>query len=85
MFGGRQKYGPLNASWSIMTIGAIRRLAARKLRRLGYRRYRSRGDTEYLLSSPENARRLLAAIEDARAGRGTRVMTVDELRRELGL
>lgn len=68
-----------------MTIGAIRRLATRKLRRLGYRRYRLRGDTEYLLSSPENARRLLTAIEDARAGRGTRVMTVDELRRELGL
>ncbi|HEX6038271.1 hypothetical protein [Longimicrobium sp.] len=68
-----------------MTIGLMRRLAVSKLRGLGYRRYRSRGDTEYLMSSPANARRLLAAIEDARAGRGTRVVTMDELRRELGL
>jgi hypothetical protein len=67
-----------------MAIGVMRRLAFYK-RGLGYRRHRSRGDTEYLMSSPANARRLLAAIEDARAGRGTRVVTTDELRRELGL
>jgi hypothetical protein len=68
-----------------MGIGAIRRFATRRLRGLRHRHSGIRGDTEYLLSSPANARRLLAAIEDARAGRGTRIMTSDELRRELGL
>jgi hypothetical protein len=68
-----------------MIIGAIRRFAIRKFQ--GFRRLRAgtRGDTEYLLSSPENARRLLAAAENARAGKGTRVVTVDQLRRELGI
>jgi hypothetical protein len=68
-----------------MTIGVIRRLAVRKLRSLGYRRYRSRGDTEYLLGSPGNARRLLAAVEDSRAGKGMRYASIEELRRDLGL
>lgn len=68
-----------------MSIGVIRRLAARKLRSMRYRGFGRRGDTEYLLSSLPNARRLLTAVEDARAGRGTRVTTTDELRRELGL
>jgi hypothetical protein len=67
-----------------MTIGAIRRFAAHRLRGLRHRRTGTRGDTEYLLSSPENARRLLAAIEDSRAGKGTRFATIDDLRRELG-
>lgn len=60
-----------------MSIGVIRRLAAR--------RDRGRGDTEYLLSSPVNARRLLAALEDSRSGKGTRYTSLDALRRELGL
>jgi hypothetical protein len=44
----------------------------------------SRHDHIYLFSSPENARRLREAIDGAKAGRG-RVITIEELRRELGL
>jgi hypothetical protein len=44
----------------------------------------SRNDDIYLFSSPENARRLMEAYENALAGRG-RVMTLDELRAEVGL
>ena len=44
----------------------------------------SRNDHIYLFSSPENARRLMEAYQDALAGRG-RVMTIEELRREVGL
>jgi hypothetical protein len=44
----------------------------------------SRNDHLYLFSSPENARRLMEAYEDALAGRG-RVMTLEELRAEVGL
>lgn len=43
----------------------------------------SRNDHVYLFSSPENARRLRQAYEDAVASRG-RVMTLDQLRAELG-
>ncbi len=68
-----------------MRIAAIRRLAVRKLRSIGYRRYRLRGDTAHLLGSPENARRLHAAAEDSRAGKGTRYASVEDLRRDLGL
>jgi antitoxin YefM len=38
----------------------------------------------YLLASPRNRRRLLAALRQSRAGRGRR-MTVGELRQEIGL
>jgi antitoxin YefM len=41
-------------------------------------------ETAYLLRSPRNAERLLAALERAKAGEGE-VMTVERLRRELGL
>lgn len=41
-------------------------------------------ETIYLLSSPANAERLRASIADAEAGKGER-MTVDELRRAVGL
>lgn len=44
-----------------------------------------RGDTQYLLGSPENARRLLAALESARAGQGMRFATAEDLRREFGI
>jgi antitoxin YefM len=40
--------------------------------------------TAHLLRSPRNARRLLAALQDAQEGKGT-PFTVDALRRELGL
>jgi antitoxin YefM len=38
----------------------------------------------YLLASPRNRRRLTAALRQSRTGKGRR-MTVDELRREVGL
>lgn len=41
-------------------------------------------ETVHLLRSPRNAERLLAALRDAKEGRGIR-MTVEELRKELGL
>jgi hypothetical protein len=44
----------------------------------------SRNDHIYLFNSPENARRLMEAYENALAGRG-RVMTLEELRAEVGL
>lgn len=50
----------------------------------GIRRLRTRNDTEYLLSSPETARRILSALEDARAGRGMMTFgSVEELRAAL--
>jgi hypothetical protein len=52
----------------------------------GLRRLHSRNDTEYLLSSPETTRRILAALEDARAGRGMMTFeSVEELRAALRL
>jgi antitoxin YefM len=41
-------------------------------------------ETAYLLRSPRNAERLLAALVRARAGKG-KPMTVEQLRAELGL
>jgi hypothetical protein len=41
-------------------------------------------ETAYLLGSPENAERLLAALEEAARGEGV-VMTLDELRAYIGL
>ena len=41
-------------------------------------------ETAHLLSSPRNAERLLAAVERAKAGEGV-IMTVDQLRGDLGL
>ena len=38
----------------------------------------------YLLASPRNRRRLMAALRQSRAGKGRR-MTVEELRKEAGL
>jgi antitoxin YefM len=40
--------------------------------------------TAYLLASPRNRRRLLAALRQSRAGRGRR-MTQEQLRKEAGL
>ena len=41
-------------------------------------------ETAHLLRSPENAKRLLAAIRSAHAGEG-KTMTLDELKRDVGL
>jgi antitoxin YefM len=41
-------------------------------------------ETAHLLRSPNNAKRLLGAIRDAKRGR-LRKMTIEELRREVGL
>jgi hypothetical protein len=51
---------------------------------LSLRRLRPRNDTEYLLSSPEMAARLMRALEDSRAGRG-REFTIEELYGRYGL
>lgn len=42
-------------------------------------------ETLHLLRSPKNAARLLSALEESRAGRGTREMTVEGLRDQLDL
>jgi antitoxin YefM len=44
----------------------------------------SLAETAHLLRSPRNAERLLGALVRARAGEG-KAMTVEQLRRELGL
>jgi antitoxin YefM len=41
-------------------------------------------ETAYLLRSPKNAKRLLGAVRDAKRGR-LRKMTIEQLRREVGL
>lgn len=41
-------------------------------------------ETEYLLSSPKNARRLMASLKGSQEGKGLR-MTLEELRRFVGL
>jgi len=41
-------------------------------------------ETAHLLRSPRNARRLLAALQRARGGKG-KPQSVDKLRREMGL
>jgi len=45
---------------------------------------RAMSETEYLLRSPNNARRLMASIRECEEGKGLR-MTVEELRRYVGL
>jgi PHD/YefM family antitoxin component YafN of YafNO toxin-antitoxin module len=50
----------------------------------GKRSKRAMSETEYLLRSPNNARRLMASLKEAEAGKGLR-MTVEELRRLVGL
>jgi antitoxin YefM len=56
--------------------GAVAMIAASELSALT--------ETAYLLRSPRNAERLLAALVRARAGEG-KPMTVEQLRGELGL
>jgi antitoxin YefM len=41
-------------------------------------------ETAHLLRSPRNAQRLMAALQEARQGKGKR-MSLEQLRRELGL
>jgi antitoxin YefM len=41
-------------------------------------------ETDYLLRSPRNARRLLAALARARTGEGRRI-TVEQLRVQMGI
>ena len=41
-------------------------------------------ETEYLLRSPKNAERLMQALQESERG-GREVMTVEELRRSVGL
>lgn len=41
-------------------------------------------ETDHLLRSPENARRIMEALREIRSGRGRR-MSIEELRKEVGL
>ena len=71
-----------------MRLGQAKRVgSARTFRHdRGIRRLRPRNDMEYPMSMPENARRLLAILEDARAGRNMmRFGSMDELRDALRL
>ena len=51
---------------------------------LSLRRLRSRNDTEYLLSNPVMAARLMRALADSRVGRG-RELTMEDLHARYGL
>ena len=62
----------------------VRRRGARDVALVPARELESMMETAYLLQSPRNARRLRSAIARARKGEG-RKMSVDQLRRELGL
>jgi hypothetical protein len=67
-----------------MTLGGVRRFAGTKARWNGDEYHGYRDDTEYLLASPENARVLMEALAEARAGKGTRFANVEEIRRAFG-
>jgi antitoxin YefM len=62
----------------------IRRRKGEAVAMIAASEFSSLSETAYLLSSPRNAERLLAALDSARAG-GGRKMTVEQLRGELGL
>jgi hypothetical protein len=68
-----------------MTRGVVRRFTGTKERWNGDEYHGYADDTEYLLSSPENARVLREALAELEAGKGTRYANVDEMRRALGL
>ncbi|HEY7388049.1 MAG TPA: type II toxin-antitoxin system prevent-host-death family antitoxin [Bryobacteraceae bacterium] len=65
-------------------IVIVRRKGARDVALVPASELASLMETAYLLRSPRNAQRLRAALRDAKAGKGTR-MTLDQLRREIGL
>ncbi|HEY7769064.1 MAG TPA: hypothetical protein VIB55_12940 [Longimicrobium sp.] len=73
------------ARGGIMTLGVVRRFAGTKERWNGDEYHGYADDTEYLMASPENARVLMEALAEARAGKGTRFANVEEMRRALGL
>jgi antitoxin YefM len=62
----------------------VRRKNARDVALVPASELASLSETAYLLRSPENARRLLAAARWAKKGRG-KPMTIEQLRRKAGL
>ncbi|MFQ5627698.1 MAG: type II toxin-antitoxin system Phd/YefM family antitoxin [bacterium] len=42
-------------------------------------------ETIHLFKSPENARRLLRALEDSETGKNVKAMTIEELKKDVGL
>ncbi len=62
----------------------VRRKNARDVALVPASELASLTETAYLLRSPENARRLLAALRRAERGEG-KVMTIEQLRRSVGL
>lgn len=69
-----------------MRFGQTQRLSHSRNLRLqrGLRRLRSRNDTEYLLSDPETAKRLNAALERSLAGL-SRPLSLEKLEARLRL
>jgi antitoxin YefM len=62
----------------------VRRKGARDVALLPASELSSLMETDYLLRSPKNAKRLLGAVRRAKRGQ-LRKMTIEELRREVGL
>jgi len=65
-------------------IVVVRRKGARDVALVAADELAGLMETAHLLSSPRNARRLMTALKQARKGMG-KVMSVDQLRREMGL
>lgn len=63
----------------------IKRRGAEDIALIAADELRSMEETLYLLSSPENGRRLRKALADARSGKNLVRMSVDDLRQEFGL
>lgn len=65
----------------MIRIGTLRRFSGSEVPGPG----RFRDETNYLLSSPENARRLYEAIAQLESGGGTTFADVAELRAAVGI
>jgi antitoxin YefM len=65
-------------------VVVVRRRGARDVAIVSADELSSLTETAYLLRSPKNAERLLASLREAEQG-GGEVMTVEELRRSVGL
>ncbi len=62
----------------------VRRRGARDVAMIPADELESLMETAHLLRSPRNAQRLMAALQEARQGKGKR-MSLEQLRREFGL
>jgi antitoxin YefM len=74
----------MDAATKDREVVVIKRRGAEDVALVAADELRSLEETAHLLRSPENARRLLSALEDALAGKGEPT-TIEELRRTVGL